>query len=377
MKNYLWAGITCALTLFYSCKSKTHVENNDDKQPTPVVNLVPIDTVLYTDYVAAIQAKRNVEIRSRIEGFLEHVYIDEGQEVKKGQVLFRISNTEYQVEVNKAKAALSKAQAEFKSSQVETAQARLLVSKNIISKTELDVAQARLNASRSFVEEARSVLDKAQTMLSYSVIKAPFNGRIDRILLKQGSLLTEGSLLTRVSDLDEAYAYFDISETEYLNRAQSKSLEKDLLGGKAQLVLANGITYPLEGVLEIAETQFEEQTGSIAFRARFANPERLLKHGASGKIRLSSQISNQIVVPQKAVFDIQDRSYVYVVNDSNKVAMTAFKAGKRFGHFYLVKDGIKPSTKVVYEGTQSLKNGQTIIPKTVRLDSLLMIKTTL
>lgn len=377
MKKILWAVSTIAITTIYSCNSKTTIESEGADDAVPVVQLAPIDTVLYTDYVADIQAKRNVEIRSRIDGYLEKVYIDEGEEVREGQILFRISNTESMVEVNKARALLSKAQAEFKSAQLENAQSRLLASKNIISKAELDVSVARLHAARSIVEEAKSSLDKAQTLLSYSVIKAPFSGRIDRILLKQGSLLTEGSLLTKVSDLEEAFAYFDISETEYLNRSQAKTIENDLLGGRAFLILANGMEYPLSGKLEIAESQFEEQTGSIAFRARFPNPERLLKHGASGKIRLSSRVSNQLVVPQKSVFEIQDRSYVYVVTDSNKLQMTAFHPGKRFGHFYLVKEGIKPSTRIVYEGTQSLKNGEIIKPEKVSLDSLLAIKTTI
>lgn len=359
------------LLFLAACSSGAKKAKQNTKESVPVTRLTKLDTTLYTDYVAAIQASKNTELRSRLNGFLSHIYVDEGEQVQKGQVLFRINDEEQRMEVGRALAALKKAEAEAKTATVETQRVKLLVEKDIVSKTELDVAKAQLRAAQATIEEAKSALEKAKTHLSYTTIRAPFSGRIDRIYLKEGSLLSEGSLLTKISDLNEVYAYFDMSETEYLNRVSAKSLEKDLLGNKVTLMLANGKEYAQKGVLELAESQFEEQTGSIAFRARFSNPDKLLKHGATGKIRLPSRITGQLAVPQKSVFEIQDRTYVYVVNGGNKIKMTSFSAGRRFGHFYLVKDGLKAGDKIVYEGTQSLKDGAEVVPIPVSLDSLL------
>ena len=360
------------LSAFAACtSSKVNSDQEDEKRTVPYITIEAIDTILYTDYVADIQAIRNVEVRSKVQGFLDKIYVDEGALVQAGQLMFKINDDEQRADVSKAQALLNNATADAKTVALELERVKTLVKKNIITKTDLDVAEAQLNAANARVAEAKSDLQRAGTQLAYTYIKAPFTGRIDRIPLKVGSLLNEGALLTSVSDLNEVYAYFTISETEYLQNIARKSPENSILSKEVKLTLADGQHYPHMGKIELAESEFQEETGTISLRARFSNPDRILKHGATGKIQLPTNITGSIIVPQKSVFEIQDRAYVYVLDTANHVKMTNIELGTRFGHFYLIRSGLTPGQKIVYEGTQSLTDGTAIEPKPVLLDSLL------
>lgn len=199
------------------------------------------------------------------------------------------------------------------------------------------------------------------------MIRAPFSGRIDRIPLKAGSLLEEGSLLTSVSDLSAVNVYFDISEKEYLNMVADASFKKNNIQKRVKLTLANGELYPHQGDAVFAESEFAQNTGSLSLKARFPNPTGLLKHGASGKISVPVETGELLAVHQKSVFEIQDRTYVYVLQPDNTIKMTAFKAGQRVGHYYTVLDGLETKDKVVFEGSQTLRDGLKVSPKTMAL----------
>src|SRR5690606_19020154 len=213
------------------------------------------------------------------------------QEVKKGQLRFSISDAEYRAELAKAKAVLSNVIAETKAAELETERVKLLVEKKVVAESELDVAKARLLAAEAKIDEARSAEANAERRLSYTEVRAPFNGIIDRIPLKTGSLINEGSLFTTVSDTREVYTYFSVSETEYLRYTKSQAKGADHYE-KVQPELADGTRYHHAGTIETIAGEFEENTGSIAFRARFPNPDKPLKHGASGKIKLSSELDS-------------------------------------------------------------------------------------
>jgi membrane fusion protein (multidrug efflux system) len=248
---------------------------------------------------------------------------------------------------------------------------RLLVDKKVISKTELEVAHTKLNAARARIEEARSAEANAAIRLSYAHVKAPFDGIIDRIPLKTGSLVEEGTLLTSVSDNRAVFTYFNVSEGEYLEYVKARQGHPGRNSREVTLVLADGSMYPHPGKIETVEGEFDASTGSIAFRARFPNPGRLLKHGATGTVRLANRIDDALIVPQKAVFEIQDKNYVYVVDDNNRVTMKNFVPKARFSHFYIVESGLRPGERIVYEGIQNVKDGLQIVPHPVTLDSLL------
>lgn len=355
------------------CGVKGNTEKKAKELTLPVVNIQAKDTVLKKFYVANINAFRNVELRAKVAGFLENIYVDEGQFVKKGQLLFKLNDAEFKVQLSEARAALSSAMADVKSAEVECERVKTLVNKKVVSASELELANVRLTAAKAKVDEARAKEQKAGIHLSYASIHAPFDGIIDRIPHKQGSLISEGTLLSSVSDIHAMHVYFNVSEHEYLNYIKSGKTG-NRLGEAATLVLADGTTYRYPGKIETVEGEFEQETGSIAFRAIFPNPDKLLKHGASGKIILTSVVKNALLIPQKAVFEIQDKNYVFVVNRNNTVRMKNFEPDTRVDDFVLVKSGIASGDRIVYEGVQNVKEGVTIIPRTIPNDSLFLIE---
>jgi membrane fusion protein (multidrug efflux system) len=375
LRYSVFAWILPSLLGLASCGTDTQANTAaaaKDAPPTlPVTQLTARDTVLHHDYVADIQAVRNVEIRARLEGFLEQIYVDEGQAVRKGQPLFRINDTEYKSRLTQAQAELSSAQSAARVAKLEVERVKLLTEKNIISKTELEVAQAKYQAALSQIQQARTAVSNASLYVSYTLVRAPFDGVINRIPLKMGSVIEDGTLLTTVSDINSMYAYFNVSEAEYLQYVKNSGKDSARSTNVAHLLLADGSTYPVKGKVETVESQFQATTGSIAFRARFDNPKKLLRHGASGRVRLSNTVEDAVLVPQKSVFEVQDKNYVYMVDAAGKVKQHPFQPQTRLSDFYVVKTGLKSGDKVVYEGVQELRDGATITPKHVDMDDLI------
>lgn len=371
MQKLAFIGIPFCGLLLSACGQNDKKTDTTTGNKTPVISITQKDIQLDRLYVSDIQAVQNVEIRSRTSGFLERIYVDEGQLVKKGQLLFSINDQEYKAEVAKAVAKRNSAMAEAKTMELEVERVRVLVGKKIISPTELEVAKTKLHAVRAQVDEAEAALSHAHTRLSYTQIRSPYDGVLDRIPLKAGSLLEEGALITSVSDISSVFVYFNISENEYLEylRAQERQPEDEQLNS-VRLILSDGKEYEFPGKVETVVSEFDETTGSIAFRARFPNPGHLLKHGATGKIRLSQKVENALMLPQKAVFEIQDKNYVYVLDGSNKVHMRNFTPKARLEDFYIVASGLKEGEKVVYEGIQNIRDGMQISPAIIRVDSL-------
>jgi membrane fusion protein (multidrug efflux system) len=358
--------------LIMGCSANSKENSTDELSKTavqefPVIKLSPKTTDLHREYVGNINALRNVEIYARVKGYLEEIYVDEGQKVRKGQVLFRINDEEYEAERARAKANLQSAIAEAKGAELEVSRLKMLVDKKIISKIEWEVAEARLLAAQAKIEEARSEQTNAAIHLARTRIKAPFDGIINRIPYKAGSLIDEGTLLTSVSDTRLVYVYFNVSENEYLEYTKAKQENADEQNGEVELELADGSPFPAKGYIQTMEGEFDEGTGSIAFRAQFPNVGNLLKHGSSGTIRLTNTVDDALLIPQKAVFEIQDQSYVYVVDSNNNVRMTSFVPKSRFSTYYLVQSGVKAGDRIVYEGIQLLKDGAKVKPKLLSL----------
>jgi len=362
------------VVLFAACNTANSKEHTDNDVDLPVITLEQKDTVLYRDYVTDIQALKNIEIRARVQGFLETIFVDEGQTVKKGQPLFQLSDREFVIALAKAKASVTNAVAEAKSAELEAGRAKILVNKNVVTQTELDLAEAKLKAANARVDEAKAEQADAETQLSYTKILSPFDGVIDRIPLKAGSLINQGALLTTLSDTHEVYAYFNVSENEYLQYEKVLRKNPQALAGAIQLILADGSRYPYKGRIETLSGEFDNSTGSIAFRARFGNPDKLLKHGASGKVRLTTEEDSVLLVPQKSVFEIQDKDYVFTLDQNNITHMQGFIPKARIDRYYLIKQGLRAGDMIVYEGVQNLREGVHIRPKHINTDSLLAKK---
>ncbi len=354
--------------LFFSCSSKE--VQQESIETFEVTSPIVIDTSLQTDYVAEIKAVQNVEIRARVKGYLEKNFVDEGKSVKKGQLLFTIYNPELNEEVAKGKAIVHSMATELKAAELALSNVKKLVEKNIVSKTELALAENKVELATAKVEEAKANESFAKIQLTYTQIKAPFSGIINRLPIKSGSLLEEGTLLTTISQNEDVFAYFDVSEKEYLDYADNLKRTAPS-GNNVTLLLANGEEHPSKGRIETSDGEIDPNTGNIAFRARFNNPDKLLKHGASGKVRLLKRYRNALIVPQKATFEIQDRIYVFVVDKMNKVKTRAITTSKRLPHFYLIDAGLTTQDQVIYEGIQNLRDGMSIKPSFVKMKDIM------
>lgn len=357
------------ITSLFSCQSKTAVKNEPGETPEiRVIALQSKDVAIPQNYICDIHAVQYVEIHARVQGYLEAIYVDEGQHVKKGQPLFRISANEYKEMVSKAEANLKRAIAEAKTTTLEVDRLKLMVDKKIISATELEVAKAKKEAAESGIEEAKSVLQNAQINLNYTYIRAPFDGLIDRIPFKIGSLINSGTLLTSVSNTEEVFAYFKVTENEYLRFMRNELSNGKKRDREVSLILSDGSPYEHHGYVETMEGNFERGTGSIAFRARFSNPNGLLKHGSSGKIQMLKQVHDAVLVPQVSTFAIQDKNYVFILDKENKARAKSFTAMERYKHYFIAQ-GLAEGEKIIFEGLQQIRDGISIKPKLVSADS--------
>ena len=340
---------------FAACTSNKETKTEAGK--FPVTSPLATDTTYTSEYIAEIQSFQNIEIRAKIKGYIEKIYVDEGKPVKAGQTLFSINSQEFQKELLKAKAMLKTAIAEAKTAELELESVKTLADKKIVSKTELEKAKANLDAANAKIDEAKANEASANISLSLAEIKAPFDGTINRIPFKTGSLIDEGTLLTTLSNNKEVYAYFNVSEKEYLGYTNQKANGEK---GNITLYLANGQAHKYKGTVETIDGEFDKNTGNIAFRAKFPNPDLLLKHGSSGKVQLTNDIKNALIIPQKATFEIQDKFYVFVVDANNVIKQRNIVIRQRLPHLYVIESGLSTNDKIIYEGIQNVKEGDKI-----------------
>jgi membrane fusion protein (multidrug efflux system) len=341
MKKNLFILSLVFYVTFFACTAKKEEKTETGKYT--VTSPVLMDTSFTKEYVAQIQSLQNIEIRAKVKGFIETINVDEGQVVKKGQLLFTIRPREYEAE-------LAKAQAQVKTAELEMQNVKTLADKGIVSKNELALSVAKLN-------EVKAEAAMAELYVSYTKITAPFDGIIDRLKFKAGSLIDEGTLLTTLSNNKEVYAYFNVTEQEYLDfKTQANSKSK--MGAK--LLLANNQPHKYKGAIETIEGEFDNNTGTIAFRAKFPNPELLLKHGETGKVQLTFDLKNALIIPQKATFEVQDKMYVYVIDQNNIVKTRPIVIKQKISNIYIIESGIQSSEKILLEGIQSVKEDEKI-----------------
>ncbi|WP_052565829.1 MULTISPECIES: efflux RND transporter periplasmic adaptor subunit [Candidatus Brocadia] len=364
-KKFMYLSVWAALFIS-ACSSDKKSSVNQEKYP--VTNPIVMDTTYTHDYVVNIHSLQHVELRARVKGYIEKIHVDEGEIVKAGQILFSISRQEYEVDLLKAKAMLKSAIADVKAAKLDLQNVKILVEKNIVSKTELEMAQAKLDALQAKVDEAQSHEASAELNLSYTVIKAPFDGIIDRIPNKVGSLVDEGTLLTTLSDNKKVFAYFNVSEKEYLDFTTLLDSGKK---NDVVLVLANNQIHKYKGCIDTVAGKIDKNTGNIAFRACFPNPDLLLRQGSSGEVRIIKEEKNALIIPQKATFEIQDKIYVYTVESDNTVNMRSIVPKLRIPHFYVIESGLSSHDRIIYEGIQLVKEGDKIIPEFIPMKQIL------
>ncbi|MCW5906236.1 MAG: efflux RND transporter periplasmic adaptor subunit [Chitinophagales bacterium] len=341
-----------SLLLQVSCNHHEHEHEEESK--FTVTSPVQKDTLILKDYVCQIRSINHIELRSQERGYLQEIYVDEGQFVKKGQLMFQIMPIIYQAEMEKAKANVSFAEIEYLNT-------KNLADSNIVSKNELALAKARL-------DKEKAELALAQAHLTFTQIRAPFDGIMDRFYQRLGSLVDEGELLTTLSDNSKMWVYFNVPEAEYLDYiTQAKKDSKP----KVKLLMANNQLYDHEGIVETIEADFNNETGNIAFRATFPNPDRILRHGETGNVQMPVHLKNVVLIPQKATFEILDKKFVFVVNEKGIVQSRQINVGQEMPHLYVVTDGLKMGEKVLIEGLRKVKNGEKIRTEFVPLDKVI------
>lgn len=344
-KNFL-LSLLATILIISSCSQHNEIVKEDEE--FLVTNPLQTDTTIYKEYVAQIRSANHIELRSQEKGYLQNIYVDEGQFVRKGQLMFKLMPMVYEAEVEKAKAELNYTEIEYKNT-------KSLADKNIVSPNELALSKAKL-------DKAKAELQLAQAHLGFTEIRAPFNGYMDKFFTRLGSLVEEGELLTTLSDNSKMWVYFNVSESEYLEYI------KQIKSGKKQQVnlqLANSEVYDLPGVVETIEADFNNETGNIAFRAAFSNPKTILRHGETGNILMPISIKNAIIIPQKATYDVLDKKYVYVIDNNNVLQARQVVVSYEIPHLYILSSGLSPDDKILAEGLGKVKSNEKIKYKLV------------
>lgn len=346
-------------------------------QELPVITVSSIPATTYQEYTASLQGRKDIEIRSQVDGYIEKIYIDEGARVKKGQLLFQVNDRPYREQLNNAKASLAAAKANLANAQINVNKLTPLVQNNVISDVQLKTAQAAYTAAEANVAQAEAMVQSAQISVGYASIKAPADGYIGKIPLKTGSLVgtTTAEPLTILSETKEVYAYFSLSETDFIqfkNQFPGNTIEEKIKQmPPVELVLADNSVYPEKGKVGMAEGLFDRTAGTITFRATFPNAKGVLRSGNTGKIRIAKNLINTVVIPQEATYELQDKVFVFVVGDSNKVVSKPLTISATSGNYYLIQSGVSAGEKIVYTGLDRLRDGAVIVPQPMSLDSLL------
>lgn len=341
MKRELYALAGAALFLA-ACHEKEFVV---EKGKLAITQPVRRPTELTREYVAQVRAIQHIEVRALERGYLQGIFVDEGQRVEKGQRMFQIMPLVYQAEVLKA-------EAEAERTQIELNNTKMLAEKAVVSPNELALAKA--NFAR-----AQAELQLAQTHKGLTEIKAPFSGIMGRFHARLGSLIDEGDLLTTLSDPSTLWVYFNVAESEYLQLRAAAEDEKTI---PVKLMMANGVLFPEAGKISTIDADFDNETGTIAFRATFPNPKTLLRHGETGKVILSHNVPDALLVPQKATFDVLDKKFVFVVDEKNVVHSRPIKVSAELRNVYVVASGLDEKEKVLIDGLRKVRDGQEIEP---------------
>lgn len=370
--NVMRTSILLMAILFAGCAGNQAQAPAPEPQSLQVISLQGSSETTFTDYPASIQGTVDLEIRPQVSGILDQIFVNEGAQVQKGQPLFKINERPYREALNNAKALLHVAQAAVINAQIEVDKLTPLVKNKVVSDFQLKTATATYQSAQAGVEQAKAAVAAAEINLGYTLIKAPVAGNVGRLPKKQGSIVapTDAAALTQLSDAHEVHVYFSLGEDDFVafnakypGNTVAEKLKK--LPG-VELVLAGDNVYAEKGKVDMVDGQFDKQTGSIALRATFPNKQGLLRSGNTGKVRLSLQYQNAILVPQSSTVEIQDKMFVFMVDAANKVTRTPITVSGTSGRNYLVKDGLKSGDRIVFDGIDKLKDGDVIKPEKLK-----------
>lgn len=341
MNRLLTVLSLCALLYCTGCSTQAE-EKKEEAVQFSVTSPLQKDTLATKDYVCQVHAIQHIEVRALEKGYLQKIYVDEGQYVKQGQLMFQIMPLVYNAE-------LQKSQAEANYVGIEYQNTKRLADSNIVSRNELALAKAKF-------DKANAEVSLAKTHLQFTEIRAPFSGIMDHFQVRLGSLLNEGDLLTTLSDNSKMWVYFNVPESEYLDYKTHH--DNNMLN--VNLVMANNELFAYPGVVQTIEADFNNETGNIAFRATFPNPKGLLRHGETGNVRMTIPLKNALIIPQKATFEVLEKKYVYVIDKNNIVRSREITIGAELPHIFVVQSGLKKDDKILLEGLRQVRENEKI-----------------
>jgi len=363
-KNNLYFILTLSvLLLVFSCGNKTKQAAATQQVPAPPFPVVEMQTKSvtgYQEYPTNIEGIVNSDVRAKVSGYIQKVLVDEGQKVRKGQMLFKLETQSLSQDAGAAKARVNVAQ-------VEVDKLVPLVEKNIISEVQLETAKANL-------AQAKASYNGVNANIGYATVKSPVDGYVGAINFREGALISsnDGTPLTTVSDIRQVYAFFSFNEAQYIDHLQryegESKAERIKNSPDVSLVLANGKMYSETGRIETSTGQINQNTGTIKIRAAFNNPNEILTNGNSGTIRIPVEYKDAIVVPQSATFEQQKDILIFTVDKENNVKSTLIKVQGIVGNLYVVESGLKEGDKIVISGVGKLRNGMAISPQDTPFD---------
>ena len=328
--------------------------------PYPVTQLQTKTVTGFTEYPTTIEGKVNSDVRAKTSGYIEKVYVDEGQKVRKGQVLFKLETQSLSQDAGAAKARVNVAQ-------VEVDKLIPLVEKNIISPVQLETAKANL-------AQAKANYSGVTANIGYATIKSPIDGFVGAINFREGALISpnDATPLTTVSQIDEVYAFFSFNEAQYIDHLQrsegQNKAERIKNSPDLTLVLANGKEYSEKGRIQTSTGQINQSTGTIQIRAAFDNPNEILTNGNSGKIKFPIEYKDAIVVPQTATFEQQGNIMIFKLGADNKIETSIIKVKGTVDNLYVVESGLEANDKIIISGVGKLRNGMAIAPQDTSFD---------
>jgi membrane fusion protein (multidrug efflux system) len=354
--------------LVSGCAGKASEQQADSPKQLPVLTITSSDAVINTEYPARIEGRVNVDIRSQADGYIEHIFVDEGTYVKAGQALFKIHDRPLVEQLNTAQAALQAANASLSSAALEVQRYEDLSQNKVVSDFQLKAAQAAYENAKASVAQNAAAVEAAKVNLSFALIKAPVNGYIGRIPKRIGNLVTKNDALplTTLSDIQEVYAYFSMTEKDFLRFAhqntEKKFSDKVAAMPAISLLLADGSPYKHSGKIQMIDGQFDNTTGAISVRAVFANPEGLLRSGNTGRIVFPEKFQEVLLVPVLATQDIQHKRFVYRLTSDNRAERVAIEVAGKSGDFYILKNGLKAGDRIITKDLEYIEEGAVIIP---------------
>lgn len=357
--------------LFISCGGQQQdVSYEQQAIHADFIELKESPTTIVETYPGTIEGTVNVDIRAQVSGYLEATYVKEGQYVQKGQSLFKIKSDVFNEQINNSNASLQSALASQTNAQVELEKIKPLVQGKVVSELQLRTAQAQYDAAAAQVAQAKSALSSSQLNAAFAIIKAPVSGYIGRIPSRVGNLVTpsDANPLTSLSEIDQVFVYFNLNEAKFI--AFMNDRKNDAGMNTVEIIMADGNRYSQKGQVEIASGNIDRNTGTIALKAVFANPDKILRSGGAARVVLTKNLNSAVTLPMAAVKDIQDKFFVYVLADSNKVAMKAIEINGRTGSDYIIKSGVISGDKIAVNSIDQLTEGVAVQPKVISQDSL-------